>query len=255
MDFPSLPHLTLDGTIARLEINPVDVRLFYQPLAKIILQKAGESRFVIGVAGPPGCGKTAFTAILCAVINACAGLSTAVCIGLDGWHYPNSYLDSHYTIRNGQEIRLRMVKGAPESYDTEAAISFLRAARNDSVDRFPVYSRTLHDPIPQAGHLERHNRILLMEGNYLLLDSPIWRDFHPLLDLSIFLTAPREQLIAALRHRHLAGGKRPDVVEQHILFSDLPNLDLILAHSRPADILVEKVDSRRISKILFPKNI
>lgn len=255
MDFPSLPHLTLDGTSARLEIDPVELRLFYTPLAKIILKKAGESRFVIGVAGPPGCGKSAFAAILCAIINASAGLNTAVCIGLDGWHYPNSYLDSHKTIRNGQEIPLRMVKGAPESYDTEAAKSFLRAARSDSVERFPVYSRALHDPIPQAGRLELFNRILLMEGNYLLLDSPIWRDFHPLMDLSIFLTAPREQLIAALRHRHLAGGKRPDVVEQHILFSDLPNLDLILAHSRPADILVEKTDSRRISKIRFPENI
>ena len=255
MDFPSLPHLTHDGTSARLEIDPVDIRLFYTPLAKIILKKAGESRFVIGVAGPPGCGKTAFTAILCAVINACAGLNTAVCIGLDGWHYPNSYLDSHLTIRNGQEIPLRMVKGAPESYDTDAAISFLRAARSGSAERFPVYSRARHDPCPQAGHLEQHNRILLMEGNYLLLDSPVWRDFPPLMDLSIFLTAPRDHLIAALRRRHLAGGKRPEMVEQHILFSDMPNLDLILAHSRPADILVEKTDSRRISKILFLQNI
>jgi pantothenate kinase len=256
MDFPSLPKLTLDGTNAPLEIDPVELSVFYIPLADLLVQKSSAlRRFIIGIAGPPGSGKTAFTALLTAVINVRIGHAAAVNVGLDGWHYLNSYLDTHTVLRDGILIPLRRVKGAPESFDTDSALLFLRSVRQGKALAYPLYSREWHDPIPSAGSLTLEHQIILMEGNYLLLNAPGWEEFRTLFDLSIFITAPRDELVASLRARHLRGGKDPDTVEKHLRFSDLPNLDLILSQSSPANIQIIKFDSRRIEKIIVSEFI
>jgi putative kinase len=256
MDFQSLPKLTLDGTNQPLEIDPVELSEFYIPLADLLVQKSSEQRrFIIGIAGPPGSGKTAFTSILTAVINARIGHEAAVNVGLDGWHFRNSYLETHTVLRDGTLIPLRRVKGAPESFDTASALSFLRSARQGKALAYPLYSRERHDPISSAGSITQQHQIILMEGNYLLLNAPGWEEFRNLFDLSIFITAPRDELVAALRARHIRGGKDPDTVEKHLQFSDLPNLELIMSQSAPPDIQIIKFDSRRIEKILYPEFI
>jgi pantothenate kinase len=76
-----------------------EVMDFYQPLARCVLERRQPGqREIVAVAGPPGSGKSAFAAVLTAVLDALAGEKLAALVGLDGWHFPNAYLDSH-TIR------------------------------------------------------------------------------------------------------------------------------------------------------------
>lgn len=247
-----LPHLTLDGTPDRLEHDVEEINEFYVPLARFLLSKLTEARcFLVGIGGPPACGKSAFTVLLSAVCCAVARGPVAAAIGLDGWHYPNQYLDTHMLVHNGVEIPLRRVKGGPASFNTSEALAFLRQVREGSRLTYPLYSRKLHDPVPNSAWIEPQHRLILMEGNYLLLDQPPWDAFAPLFDLSIFLSAPRDQLIQSLRERHLRGGKDSADVEKHMQFSDIPNMDLVSSHSRPADIYVEKADARKIVKITY----
>jgi hypothetical protein len=238
--------------VTPLEIDPAEIARFYAPLADHLIQKAaGNPRIIIGIAGPPGSGKTAFASLLAAVINVKIGQEAAVSVGLDGWHYPNSYLDTNWVTRDGVSIPMRQVKGAPETYDTASALVFLRAARQGDTLPYPQYSRALHDPIPSGGSLTLQHRLIIVEGNYLLLNAPGWQEFHPLFDISIFINAPRADLVTALRARHIRGGKDPDAADKHLQFSDLPNLDLILSLSKPADILVNKTDSCRIEQVIY----
>jgi pantothenate kinase len=253
MQHLNLPPLTLDGTSDPLEYNQLEIDTFYLPLARFLLNKiAGTPRFVIGIGGPPACGKSAFTSLLSAVCCAVAAAPIAAAVSLDGWHYPNQYLDTHTLVRNGVEVPLRRVKGGPASFDSGAALAFLKLIRTEPRLAYPTYSRILHDPLPDGAWIEPHHHLILMEGNYLLVDQAPWDAFAALFDLSIFLTAPRAELIHSLRERHLRGGKDSAAVEKHMQFSDYPNMDLITQHSRAADITVEKADSRRIVNVTYP---
>jgi putative kinase len=259
-----LPDMMLDGTSTPLEVDGDEIDRFYLPLARNLLNRLiDHPRCLVGIGGPPACGKSAFSQLLAAVVNALnsqdqqgdEGLAPtapiSIQVGLDGWHYPNSYLDTHFILRGGAEISLRKVKGSPASFNALELLDFLQRLRQGRNPVYPLYSRVFHDPQPTGQILASH-RLILVEGNYLLLNAPPWNTIRELFDLTLFLTAPREILLKALYDRHLRGGKLPEDIQSHMAFSDVPNLDLILSNSHPADILIRKSDSRRVLEIIYP---
>ena len=243
-------ELFLDQTDIPLELERTQIEQFYFPLAtRLLAQSVPDRRLMVAIAGPPGSGKTAFAAILVAVVNAEAENNLAVLVGLDGWHYPNAYLATHFAQRGGQRIRLRSIKGAPETFDASAAYDCLSKIRRGGQVRFPIYSRRLHEPIPAAGTTDVSHRIVVVEGNYLLLDEDPWGTFRQLFDVRVFITASPETLIDGLRERHLRGGKTAAVTERHIREVDLPNAQRMGASVVYAHVLVHKADTRRIDRI------
>jgi len=245
-------RLTLDQTSALIEVNRKEAEEFYIPLAATLLDRLSPpARLLVGIAGPPGCGKTAFAALLAETINAISGEEMAACLGLDGWHFSNAYLDSHFIERGGEWFQLRRIKGAPETYDVYAAYQCLQRIRTQAKVIFPEYSRTLHDPVPDAGVVELRHRIVLAEGNYWLLKEEPWKDFQALFDVTIFLSASPQCLIEGLRTRHRRGAKGSRSVEKHIRQVDLPNIEHVLSNSVNADVVVYKRDSRLIERVVF----
>jgi pantothenate kinase len=78
--------------------------------------------------------------------------------------------------------------------------------------------------------------IVLLEGNYLLLDAPGWRELRPLADYAIAIRADEAQLRQRLVARHVAGGKSAGAAARHVDQSDLRNARLCLERSLPADL-------------------
>jgi hypothetical protein len=252
-------RLTIDQTDTLLELDRTETENYYDPLACFLLKRyhSQQRRLMIAVAGPPGVGKTAFTTLLVAVINAeavrqGAEHEVAIQIQQDGWHYPNSYLTTHTLRRGNEEILLSQIKGKPETFDTTSAYTCLEKIRRGKPVSYPVYSRILHNPVPDAGKVASYNQVVVVEGNYLLLQREPWRRFLNLFDLRIFLTAPREALIEGLRQRHQRGGKSTAATDRQIQEVDLPNIDLVLENSAPGDIRVSKTDNTRISSVEYP---
>jgi len=244
--------LYLDQTSLVLEIEREELALYYEPLAKLILERCSQShRQIVALAGPPGSGKTAFAAILSLVINAITGESVAISVGMDGWHFPNKYLDTHLVLQEDGRIPLRQVKGAPESFDTEAIGAFLGQVSRASTLTFPVYSRETHDPVVEGGVINEAHRVVIIEGNYWLLDELPWKTFQKYFDLKIFISAKPQDLITGLRERHLRGGKTPEWVAEHIRRVDIPNMERVLEHSIPADAVIHKKDCRRITGLAW----
>ena len=244
---------TMDQTSQNLTLDPADVREYYLPLARYLLGLPwGDSRLVIAIAGPPGSGKSSFSAVLNRVINVLSRRDNSAVVGQDGWHYPNQYLATHNINKNDRMIPLREVKGTPETFDVDGLIAFVHQIKAQDEVSFPIYSRELHEPQAKAGHILPEHRIILFEGNYLLLDRPGWRDIQGMADCSIFLSAPVEAITAGLRERHLRGGKDAQSVENHLRTVDLPNVQLVMESSKSADILVEKTDARQIARIIYP---
>jgi pantothenate kinase len=240
----------LDQTQTRLELERTQVEGFYYPLAtRLLAGSEAAPRSMVAVAGPPGSGKTAFATILVAVLNAEAEAEVAALVGLDGWHYPNVYLETHFLHRGADRIPLRSIKGAPESFDAKAAYEGLARIRRGGRVTFPVYSRQLHEPVPAGGTVEPWHRIVVAEGNYLLLDEGPWRRFLGLFDLRVFISASSETLVANLRERHRRGGKRPETIERHMREVDLPNARRVAPSLAHAHLVIHKADGRRIDRI------
>jgi pantothenate kinase len=246
--------LYLDQTESRIEITREEVTEYYAPIASIILSILHQSsRLVIGIAGPPGSGKSAFATILSAVINSFSNREISMNLGLDGWHFPNDYLGSH-KIKTGHKFRtLSQLKGAPETFDVAAAYKFLQRIKLDEEVDFPVYSRKVHDPVFPGGTVTKENRIILFEGNYLLIDELPWRQFRFLFDLGIYLDLEVQQLLEGLRQRHLRGGKSALFVEQHIQNVDMPDIMRVLPSIQNAQIVVHKADNRKIKNFELQK--
>ena len=247
-----LDRLIIDGSPAHIEIDQGQIGQYYLPIAcRLIEQRAGVERLLVGIAGPPGSGKSTFASVLSAVVDASLSRPSCVVVGMDGWHFPNTYLVSHNTLMDGKQTPLRQLKGIPESFDHASLSTFLEKIRRETTLSYPVYSREIHEPVSDAGRIEAHHHYILVEGNYLLLDRPPWSRIAELFDYTIFLRAPRPALLKGLRERHLRGGKSEQETARHLLMVDERNIDLVLADSLSPDLLVEKADNRRIAKITF----
>ncbi len=244
--------LHLDQTDTKLEVDRTQIEQFYHPLAKALLSRySSASRLMVAVAGPPGSGKTAFATILVAVVNAEASDDLAVLVGLDGWHYSNEYLATHFIDRDVERIALRSIKGAPETFDAVGAYGCLSEMRRGGYASYPVYSRRLHDPVPGGGSVDTHHKIVVVEGNYLLVDEDPWRRFRELFDVRMFIVAPREILISSLAERHQRGGKTPEAAMQHVRRVDLPNAERVSPSVAHAQVLVHKKDARTVHRVCW----
>lgn len=186
-------------------------------------------RVVLGIAGPPGSGKSTIAAAVVAALNARGNRADAAgLVPMDGFHLDNEELDA----RN-----LRAVKGAPETFDVIGFGNLLRRLRDDrSVIRYPLFSRTEDRTLPGCGELPPDRRIVVVEGNYLLLGIEGWSSFKPLFDATVMLSPPMDVLEERLIARWLQYGLPHEQALARARLNDLANARRVLAESITADL-------------------
>lgn len=204
--------------------------------------EARGGRCVVFVAGPPGSGKTTLCALWERLARETPGTCAVQTLPADGFHFPNATLDSTTIARDGREVTLRSIKGCPETFDLAALSTRLAALRSGTAVRWPYYDRAIHDPVPDAIAVVSTG-ILLVEGNYLLLDEPGWRELRTRADLSIFIESTPDTLADVLQ-RLLRGGRSHDDAVTHHLSVDHVNYRRVMTHRCPADIVLA-VDAAR----------
>jgi len=183
-----------------------------------------DRRILIGLAGVAGSGKSTLAAQLAERIK------HALVIGLDGFHLPNA------TLRQcGWYDR----KGAPETYDARAFIDLLRRYRaRANTGAYPVYDRLhTHEPVTAEQPIDAAVRVLIAEGQFLLLDEPPWDELAAVLDEAWLLDTPLDVAKRWIIDRHTATGRSGE--QARVKYeNDLRNARRVLERMRPPDLIM-----------------
>lgn len=221
-----------DSPQQTLALTPEDALAFLVEHARALAARL-PGRVAIGLTGGPGVGKSTLAVQLVEALNAqTPGL--AAYVPMDGFHMLHAKLEALGTVKD---------KGAPHTFEGAAFAEFLEQLKSAGEDvSGPGYSRKIEDVVQNAFIIAAETRILVVEGNYLLLaNSPWWR-IKPLLDSSVFIAVPRETVRARLMKRHAEEGLfSEERNREHVERIDLSNYDLV-TRSRPrADIAIDLI--------------
>jgi pantothenate kinase len=194
-------------------------------------------RALLGVVGSPGSGKSTLTEMLLAALRADPppgeGPDWVAHVPMDGYHLADVELE---------RLGRRQAKGAPDTFDAGGYVALLARLRArdpaDAVVYAPAFERTLEQPLAGAIPVPAAARLVLTEGNYLLLDSDRWPAVRPLLDEVWFCALRDDVRLQRLLARHVAFGKPPDAARAWVAAVDEPNAALIEATRARADLVV-----------------
>lgn len=188
-------------------------------------------RHIVGLAGAPGSGKSTAADRLVARIEQIAPGRAAV-LPMDGYH-----LDDGILVARG----LRPRKGAPDTFDVPGFVHMLARLRaNEEAEiATPEFDRDLEIARAGARMIPKTVEILVVEGNYLLLDRPPWSALAGAFDLTVFIDVPEAERARRLMARWLDLGFSDAEARLKVEQNDMPNGRLITDESRPPDLTLD----------------
>lgn len=185
---------------------------------------AAGGRRILGIAGLPGSGKSTLAS---QILAACPGI--AVNVPMDGFHLANAEL---------RRLDRTSRKGAPDTFDASGYVALLRRLRapiDGETVYAPAFHREIEEPIAGEIAVPADARLVITEGNYLLMEEGAWRDVRPLLDEVWFVDVDEDQRRKQLLERHMRFGRSREDALHWIETTDEPNARRIAATAHRAD--------------------
>jgi pantothenate kinase len=200
---------------------------FFDSVVSAIRHKqSGRSRIIVGVAGPPAGGKTTMAENLVSTLNAQLP-DTAALVPMDGFHLDNVVLEAAGLLNR---------KGAPQTFDVEGFYALLTRVRDAEHDQFtPTFDRARDIAIAGARRVSAQHPVIVVEGNYLLLDHGKWPKITALFDHTVFVEAPLEALEQRLVQRWRDNGYDETGALERAQSNDIPNAQLVISQSVEAN--------------------
>jgi pantothenate kinase len=219
-------------------------RLLAQPDLDALVQRVlglldrvgdGGTRVAIGVAGAPGAGKTTLAEDLVAALAAQLTDAAVAHLPMDGYHLADVQLDA---------LGLRGRKGAPETFDGHGYLATMTRLRSGdpATVYVPGFERVLEQPVAAAIAIPASARVVVSEGNYLLLDDDPWPRVRALFDEVWFVDLTDRERVRRLVARHTEFGKEPGAAEAWVIGPDQANADRVLATRDRADLVIMAPD-------------
>jgi len=187
---------------------------------------ASGSRVLVGLTGPPGCGKSTLGAALAEAVG-----QRAVLVPMDGYHLAQREL-----VRRGLSDR----KGAAVTFDGSGYVALLQRLRTSTDDAVyaPHFDRQLEEPIAGAIAVPASARLIVTEGNYLLLEDPPWSAVRGVLDETWYVDVDDAVRRTRLVARHVEFGRTAAAAAEWVRRVDDPNAALVAGTRHRADVAV-----------------
>lgn len=196
-------------------------------VAQVLSRASSADRFLLGVVGTPGSGKSTFANYMR------WRLGFAPIVEMDGFHLSNAELE-----RAGMLDR----KGAIETFDGHGFVELLQRIRDQgdgATITAPRFDRSRSESIPDAIPIASSDPIVIIEGNYLLSDASPWSSIRPILDLCVYLDIDAATRVQRLIRRHMSYGRSRAEARRFVLNSDELNAALIEETRHEADLVLE----------------
>lgn len=231
-----------------IRINGIQVQAYYSektvnevfiPLLNRLseLHTEKQRRILVMLAAPPGAGKSTLVSFLEYLAKEIIPEKKLQAIGMDGFHRHQDYLLTHTVSVDGREIPMVQIKGAPITFDLEKLQKKIAEIKQVPVCGWPYYDRLLHNPVEDAVTIDAP--LVLLEGNYLLLDQDGWRNLSSCADYTISLSAEEDLLRKRLIERRIETGVERDAATRFVDFSDMANVRLCLEKTGKTDLSLE----------------
>jgi pantothenate kinase len=192
--------------------------------------EGGAARTILAMAGPPGSGKSTLADRLAGILNEGAP-GMAEVLPMDGYHYDDLYL---------VPAGLRPRKGAPQTFDVGGLYHTLRRlrARDEAEVAVPVFDRAIEIARAGARLIPASVPVIVVEGNWLLLDQSPWDRLRPMFDITVRVAVPEPVLRDRLRGRWAGYGLTEPEIIAKLEENDLPNGRLVRDGSVQPDFLL-----------------
>lgn len=199
-------------------------------LAGLLSDLPSGRRRIVALVGAPGSGKSHVADELAAWINT-AQPGRAAVLPMDGYHYDDTLLTALDRLPR---------KGAPDTFDVGGLAAMLDRLRanTEAAIAVPVFDRRIEIARAGARLISASAEVIVVEGNYLLLDEAPWDSLASRFDLTVRLDVPEAVLRARLEARWQGFGLAPEAIRVKLEEVDLPNGRRVLQASRPADFLL-----------------
>lgn len=208
------PHAAIGQTAARIADH-------------ILALPPTDARRLAAIAGAPGSGKS--TVAEAVVEELVRRGEKAVVMPMDGFHLDNRLLEPRGLLPR---------KGAPETFDFGGFAATLRRVKSEPSVILPVFDRSREIAIAGAEEIGPETRIVVVEGNYLVLDEAPWRSLEALWDFTVFLDVAFAELERRLIARWLGYGYDPEQAREKALGNDIPNARRVVKHALAVDFRV-----------------
>jgi fructokinase len=196
-------------------------------LEQVLKSSRRQARRVVAIAGPPASGKSTLAAGLVAALRG-TGVHSQL-VPMDGFHLDNRILTDRGILDR---------KGSPPSFDAIGLFRLVQVLGASQELYYPIFDRDRDLSVAGAGHIVPECDTIVIEGNYLLMDAPIWRDMARYWDLSIHLSCAEAELEARLIQRWVDYGLAPEAARIRTYSNDLPNARLVGQTALRADVVL-----------------
>ena len=171
-----------------------------------------KNRYFIALSGPPASGKSTISEKLVKDLTL-KGHNSSI-LQMDGFHYDDQIL---------KQKSLLLKKGAPETFDVMGFLNFLFRLQNENEVAIPIFDRSLELSRSSAGIISKEIRVVIVEGNYILLKTHPWRELHKFFNSTIMINTKHEILEKRLLERWRSYNIPEEEIKQKVFENDLPN--------------------------------
>lgn len=193
------------------------------------------NKVVVGIVGAPGSGKTTAAELVALLINGFEERELAVVVPMDGFHFYRKQLDA---MPNPTEAHAR--RGAAFTFDADRFVAAVKQLKEQTTAEIslPSFDHAQGDPVEDAIKVTNMHRIVLVEGNYLLLDQEPWRQLRGVFNETWFLDVDIDVAMERVFQRQTEIGLTAEESRKRIAENDRPNAEQIVAASRGAATLL-----------------
>ena len=192
------------------------------------INDCGKKRYFIALSGPPASGKSTISEKFIKDLNA-KGIQSSI-LQMDGFHYDDLIL---------KEKKLLSKKGAPETFDVMGLINFVSRLHKEDEVVIPIFDRSLELSRSSAVIISKNTKVIIVEGNYVLLNSYPWSELHKFFNTTVMINCEKKILEKRLIKRWENFNLPKKEIDEKVYKNDLPNGVNVLKNSIGAEYILE----------------